>query len=66
MLRQPDVITRTDLSKSTLYKLIRKRQLQVPIKLNARAVGLLESEVDEIMAERIKASRPYSEQGAQR
>lgn len=61
ILRQPDVIARTGLSKSTLYELIRKRQLKAPIKLGARAVGWLESDIDEFLAERIKASRPDSE-----
>ena len=65
ILRQPDVITRTGSSKSTLYEFIQKRQLQVPIKLGACAVGFLENDVDEIMAERTKESRPYREQGAQ-
>lgn len=58
ILRQPDVIARTGLSKSTLYELIRRKQLKAPIKLGARAVGWLESDIDEFLAERIKASRP--------
>ena len=66
ILRQPDVIALTCLSKSTLYKLIYRRKLKAPIKIGTRAVGWFESDIDEIMAERIKAIRPYSEQGAQR
>ena len=58
ILRQPDVLARTGLSKSTIYQLIKDKQFKAPIKLGERAVGWLESDVEEFLAERIKASRP--------
>ena len=57
ILRQPDVRARTGLSKSTIYELVRKKELKAPIKLGARAVGWLESDIEEFLAERIKISR---------
>lgn len=58
ILRQPEVLARTGLSKSTIYQLIKEKQFKAPIKLGARSVGWLSSDVDEFLAERIKASRP--------
>lgn len=61
ILRQPDVLARTGLSKSTIYQLIKDKQFKAPIKLGERAVGWLESDVEEFLAARVKASRPDSE-----
>lgn len=57
IIRLPQVKERTGLSRSTIYTLIKCGQFQVPISLGARAVGWLESDVDEFIAERVKASR---------
>ena len=61
ILRQPEVLARTGLSKSTIYQLIKEKQFKPPIKLGARAVGWLENDIDEFLASCIKASRPDSE-----
>lgn len=61
ILRQPEVLARTGLSKSTIYQFIKEKQFKPPIKLGARAVGWLEADVEEFLASRIKASRPDSE-----
>ena len=58
ILHQPDAIVRTGLSKSTLYELIRRKQLNAPIKLGARAVSRLESDLNEFLDKLIKAGRP--------
>lgn len=58
ILRKPEVIARTGLSKSTIYALVRDKKLKAPIQLGARAVGWLESDIEEFLASRVKASRP--------
>lgn len=57
-LHQPDAIVRIGLSKSTIYEIIRRKQLNAPIKLGARAVGWLESDLDEFLDKLIKAGCP--------
>lgn len=57
ILRKPEVMARTGLSKSTIYQLVKSRRLKAPIKLGARAVGWLESDIEEFIADRAKASR---------
>lgn len=61
ILRQPDVRARIGLSKSTIYELIRKKELKAPIKLGERSVGWLESDINEFLAKRIKISRACGE-----
>ena len=60
ILRLPQVREYTGLSRSTIYALIQEKKLKAPIRLGARAVGWLKSDVEEFLAERIKASRPDS------
>lgn len=57
ILRLQHVKARTGLSRSTIYSLIKGGQLKAPISLGARAVGWLDTDVDEFIAERVKASR---------
>lgn len=61
ILRLPQVKQRTGLSRSTIYALIKSGEFERQISLGARAVGWLESDVSEYIADRIKASRPDSE-----
>ena len=58
ILRLPQAKERTGLSRSTIYQLVKEGRLKAPIKLGARASGWLESDIDEFLAESIKASRP--------
>ena len=56
-LRLPEVLARTGLSRSTIYVRLDQGRFPRPVSLGARAVGWLESEVDEWIRERIAASR---------
>ena len=57
ILRLPDVITRTGLSRSTIYLRISDGRFPTPISLGGRAVGWLESECEQWILDRIEASR---------
>jgi prophage regulatory protein len=57
ILRLPAVKTRTGLSRSSIYVWIAQGKFPQPISLGARAVGWLESEVDEWVAHRVAESR---------
>ena len=58
--RLPAVMSYTGLKRSAVYELVKQKKLKAPIRLGARAVGWLKSDVEEFLAERIKASRPDS------
>lgn len=58
ILRRNQVLARINLSKSQLYALIAANQFPAAIRLSARAVGWLESEINNWITERIAASRP--------
>ena len=57
ILRLPAVKARTGLSRSTIYLRISKNEFPAPISLGGRAVGWVEEDVDNWLAEKIKASR---------
>jgi len=57
ILRLPAVKTRTGLSRSTIYLRISEDSFPRPISLGGRAVGWIESEVDEWLEQQIEASR---------
>jgi prophage regulatory protein len=57
ILRLPAVKERTGLSRSSIYLWIARGQFPAPVSLGARAVGWVESEVDEWLAQRITESR---------
>ena len=57
IIRLPQVKLRTGLSRSTIYALIKGGQFKAPISLGARAVGWLDSDVDEFISARVSASR---------
>jgi predicted DNA-binding transcriptional regulator AlpA len=56
-LRLPGVKAITGLSKTSLYALIRERSFPAPIRLGARTVAWVRSEVREWATERVRASR---------
>jgi prophage regulatory protein len=56
-LRLPEVKALTGLSKSSLYALIRERSFPAPVRLGARAVAWVKSEVRQWAVERVNASR---------
>ena len=60
-LRLPEVLARTGLSRSTIYVRLEQGRFPRPVSLGGRAVGWIESEVDEWMRARVAASRSDAE-----
>ncbi len=58
ILRLPTVKARTGLSRSTIYLRISEGTFPKPISLGSRAVGWIESEVNEWLSQQIETSRP--------
>ena len=63
ILRLPTVKARTGLSRSSLYRQIAEDRFPKPISLSGRAVGWLESEVDEWLDRQIVDSRHLAQEG---
>ena len=57
LLRLPEVLARTGLSRSTIYVRLEQGRFPRPVSLGARAVGWIEAGVDEWMRAWITASR---------
>jgi prophage regulatory protein len=57
ILRMPEVKARTGLSRSTIYLFIAEGRFPKPIHLSERAVGWIESEIDDWISQRIEESR---------
>ncbi len=57
ILRLPIVLDRTGLSRSTVYQRVTEGSFPKPVSLGARAVGWVETEVEEWIACQIEASR---------
>ena len=57
ILRLPDVINRTGLSRSSIYLRVSNDEFPKAISLGGRAVGWLESEIEEWLAEKVESSR---------
>ena len=55
LMRLPEVKTVTGLSRSTIYKMVSEAAFPRPVKINERAVGWREHEVQAWVAE-----RPYA------
>jgi len=58
ILRLNATLAKTGLSRSVLYSEISKGNFPKQISLSERSIGFLESEVDNWIDERVKASRP--------
>lgn len=54
----PEVIERTSHKRSSIYSMVANNEFPKPIKLSARRVGWVESEVNDWIQSRIAASRP--------
>lgn len=65
ILRLPVVKEFTGLSRSTIYLRISKGSFPKPIKLGDRAVGWIESEVNDWLTKQIEASTHSMNKGAQ-
>jgi len=61
ILRLPAVKARTGLSRSTIYLRISEGNFPKPVSLGKRAVGWLESEVDDWLTSQIESSRREGE-----
>lgn len=57
ILRLPTVKMRTGLSRSTIYLRVSAGSFPAPVSLGGRAVGWIEKEIDDWLAQRIAASR---------
>ena len=57
ILRRKQVQTRTGLARSTMYQQIQDGKFPRPISLGPRAVGWLESEISDWIAERVRIAR---------
>ena len=57
LLRRKEVQTRTGLARSTIYQHIKAGTFPKPVPLVGRAVGWIESEVSDWIAQRIKTAR---------
>jgi prophage regulatory protein len=57
ILRLPIVKARTGLSRSTIYLRVSEGTFPKPVSLGGRAVGWIESEIQQWLEQRIEASR---------
>lgn len=57
ILRLPDVIHQTGLSRSSIYLRIANHEFPQSISLGGRSVGWLQQDIDEWVLEKIEASR---------
>jgi prophage regulatory protein len=64
ILRLPIVLDRTGLSRSTVYLRVSEGKFPRPVSLGAKAVGWIETEVEEWIACQIEASRALCVQRA--
>ena len=58
ILRRQEVEARYGLKRSTIYDAVKAGTFPPPVRLGARAIGWVESEVEAWIAARIAASRP--------
>lgn len=61
ILRLPQVVTRTGLSRSSIYRQLADGCFPKPIALGPRAVGWLEQDIDQWIDDRAPASAPLSD-----
>ena len=66
ILRLPEVVARTGLSRSTIYVRLEQGRFPRPVSLGSRAVGWIESEIDAWLRERIAESRGEDAESGER
>jgi prophage regulatory protein len=59
ILRRKQVEARTGLARSTIYDRVKSGTFPAPVSLGARAVGWVESEIDEWLFAQIKTRRHH-------
>ena len=52
IIRLPQTITKTGLSRSTIYALIQRGEFPKQVKLSIRSIGFIESEIDQWISDR--------------
>jgi len=57
LIRLSEVQRRTGYSKAWLYRLMSEKRFPLPVKIGARSIAFIESEIDAWIEERINASR---------
>jgi len=57
ILRLPNVLDRTGLSRSTVYQRVSEGRFPKPVSLGARAVGWVESDIEDWIGKQIEDSR---------
>jgi len=57
ILRLPAVKSRTGLSRSTIYLRIKQGSFPAPVSLGSRAVGWIDTEIQQWLDEKIESSR---------
>jgi len=57
ILRLPNVLDRTGLSRSTVYQRVSEGRFPKPVSLGARAVGWVETDIEEWICRQIGSSR---------
>lgn len=62
-LRLKAVITRTGLGRSTIYAKVKRGEFPSPINLGERAVGWLDSEIDNWLESRVQHTRQALKRG---
>lgn len=63
IIRLPDVMARTGLSRSSVFLKVKKGEMPPPIKLGVRATGWVAEEIDTWIKQRVEASRPNHAEG---
>lgn len=58
IIRLPDVMARTGLSRSSVFLKVKTGDMPPPIKLGVRATGWVAEEIDNWIQKRVAASRP--------
>lgn len=58
IIRLPDVMARTGLSRSSVFLKVKTGEMPPPIKLGVRATGWVAEEIDNWIKQRVAASRP--------
>lgn len=57
LIRLPEVIKRTGISRASIYRLINKSKFPSPVKISANAIAFVESEVNAWIMNLIENSR---------
>jgi prophage regulatory protein len=63
ILRLPDVLNRVGFSRSTIYAFVSKGRFPAPVKIGARAVGWLDTDIDQWIGFQFDPSRRVSTTG---